>query len=135
MSGRLHDERGSGLVAGIAFMFAFTFLGLIWLAGTVDRGISNQSAATSIAFQAARAGAQEAQPDKIRGGEIQNLDVARAQAAASETATTLFTSYGLTGQATATTEVTGTTVIVTVIINDGSKTVTGRGAAEAVEVT
>jgi hypothetical protein len=135
MSGRLHNERGSGLVAGIAFIFAFTFLGLIWLAGTVDRGISNQSAATSIAFQAARAGAQEVQPDEIRGGEIQNLDVARAQAAASETATSLFTSYGLTGQATATTEVTGTTVIVTVIITDGSKTVTGRGAAEAVEVT
>jgi Tfp pilus assembly protein PilX len=134
VSPRLRDDRGAGRVAGIVLMFAVTFLGLIWLAGTVDRGISNQSAATSIAFQAARAGAQEARPVEIRGGDVENLDVARAQAAANGTAARLFTSYGLTGQATATVEVTGTTVIVTVIITASSKTVTGRGAAEAVEV-
>ncbi len=122
-------------MAGLVFMFAFTFLGLIWLAGTVDRGISNQSAATSIAFQAARAGAQAAQPDEIRGGQVQNLDVARAEAAANEAAARLFSSYGLAGQASAVAKVDGTIVIVTVTIIDGSKTVRGRGAAEAVEVT
>lgn len=135
MTARWNDDRGSGLVAGVAFLFAFTFLGLIWLAGTVDRGVSNQSAATSIAFQAARAGAQAAQPDEIRGGELENLDVPGAQAAANGAAARLFTSYGFVGQASSTTEVDGTTVIVTVTITDGSKTVTGRGAAEAVEVT
>ena len=133
MNARLRDDRGAGLVAGLVFIFAFTFLGLIWLAGTVDRGISNQSAATSIAFQAARAGAQAAQPDEIRGGQVENLDVGRAVSAANEAAARLFTSYGLAGQAAA--EVDGTTVIVTVTITDGSKTVSGRGAAEAVEVT
>ena len=134
MTPRCHDERGAGLVAGVAFLFAFTFLGLIWLAGTVDRGISNQSAATSIAFQAARAGAQAALPDEIRSGTLENLDVAAAQAAAGDAASRLFTSYGLDGQATAASRVDSTTVIVTVTITDGSITITGRGAAEAVEV-
>ncbi len=135
MTRRLHDDRGSGLVAGVAFMFAFTFLGLVWLAGTVDRGVSNQSAATSIAFQAARSGAQAALPDEIRSGQLESLDVAEAQSAANASAAQLFASYGFTGQATASVEVAGTTVIVTVTITDGSKTVVGRGAAEAVEVT
>lgn len=134
MTARLRDERGSGLVAGIAFVFGFTFLGLVWLAGTVDRGVSNQSAATSIAFQAARAGAQVALPDQLRSGDLESLDVPGAQSAANEAAVRLFTSYGFGDRATAVATVEGTTVIVTVTIVDGSKTVTGRGAAEAVEV-
>ena len=117
-------------------MFAFTFLGLIWLAGTVDRGISNQSAATSIAFQAARSGAQAALPDELRSGQVANLDAAQARAAATETAAKLFTSYEISGSASISGfDIQGTTVIVTVTITDGATTVTGRGAAEAVEVT
>ncbi len=59
MSGRssVTDERGAGLVVGIALMFAFTFLGLVWLARDVDRAVSNRSAAQAIAFQSARSGA------------------------------------------------------------------------------
>lgn len=136
MNARLSDDRGSGLVAGIVFMFAFTFLGLIWLAGTVDRGISNQSAATSIAFQAARSGAQAALPDEIRGGDVANLDAGQAQAAANETAATLISSYRLSGNASISSfAIRGTTVIVEITITDGTQTVRGRGAAEAVEVT
>ena len=52
---RGRDDRGSGLVTGIVLIFAFTFLGLVWLARDVDRGVSNRSAAQSIAFQSARA--------------------------------------------------------------------------------
>ena len=51
---RGRGENGSGLVAGIALIFAFTFLGLVWLARDVDRGVSNRSAAQSIAIQTAR---------------------------------------------------------------------------------
>ena len=91
------DDRGSGLVAGIAFMFAFTFLGLVWVARGVDRGISNQSAATSIAFQAARSGAQAARIDDVRGGDFEGLDLVQARAAAGSTASQLFTSYGVDG--------------------------------------
>ena len=46
---RLATERGSGLVAGLALIFAFTFLGLVWLARDVDRSVSNRTAAQSIA--------------------------------------------------------------------------------------
>ena len=63
---RLRGERGSGLVAGIVLIFAFTFLGMVWLARDVDRGVSNRSAAQSIAFQAARSGAQSASIADLR---------------------------------------------------------------------
>lgn len=130
------DERGSGLVAGIAIMFAFTFLSLIWLAGTVDRGISNQSAATSIAFQAARSGAQSAEVDAIRSGDGGGLDSVRARSAAQSTASKLLASYGVSGSVTGIDVNESTsTVTVTVTITDGSRTVIGTGSAEAIEVS
>jgi Tfp pilus assembly protein PilX len=130
------DDRGSGLVAGIAFMFAFTFLGLVWVARDVDRGISNQSAATSIAFQAARSGAQAASVEDVRDGDLVNLDADAARAAAGATATLLFSSYDVDGSIAAIEidDIDGK-VTVTVRIVDGSKTVTGVGAAEAVGVS
>ena len=81
-------------------MFAFTFLGLVWVARDVDRGISNQSAATSIAFQAARSGAQAAQVDDVRGGDFSGLDPVAARAAAGSTAAQLFAGYGVAGSVT-----------------------------------
>lgn len=133
---RFGDDRGSGLVAGIAFMFAFTFLGLVWVARDVDRGISNQSAATSIAFQAARSGAQAARIDEVRDGDFDGLDAEGARAASSSTATQLFASYGVSGTvASIEVDLAASKVIVTITITDGGKTVTGVGAAEAVEVS
>jgi len=130
------DDRGSGLVAGIAFIFAFTFLGLVWVARDVDRGISNQSAATSIAFQAARSGAQAASVEAVRDGDHVRLDADAATAAAGGTATLLFGSYGVDGSIAAieVDDIDGK-VTVTVRIADGSKTVSGVGAAEAVGVS
>jgi len=129
------DDSGSGLVAGIAFMFAFTFLGLVWVARDVDRGISNQSAATSIAFQAARSGAQAARIDDVRGGDVASIDPAAARTAAGSTASQLFASYGVAGSVTSIeVDLAASKVIVTVTITDGSKTVIGVGAAEAVGV-
>ena len=132
---RARGDQGSGLVAAIAFMFAFTFLGLVWLAGTVDRGISNQSAATSIAFQAARSGAQTAQIDELRGGVATALDDPAARAAARATAAKLFDSYGVDGEARVDVDTVTGTVTVVVTIVDGAKQVIGTGAAKAVEVT
>ncbi|WP_040495544.1 hypothetical protein [Ilumatobacter nonamiensis] len=129
------DDRGSGLVAGIAFMFAFTFLGLVWVARDVDRGISNQSAATSIAFQAARSGAQAARVDDVRSGELDVLDADAARAAASTTAAQLIGSYQVDGSIAAIdVDLAASKVTVTITIVDGTKTVTGVGAAEAVAV-
>lgn len=130
---RSRGDRGSGLVAGIVFIFAFTFLGLVWLARDVDRGVSNQSAATSIAFQAARAGAQAARVDDLRAGDFESIDEAAARTAARSIASRLFASYGVAGSVTSIEIRTSEqTVVVTVSITDGPITVSGRGAARAV---
>jgi Tfp pilus assembly protein PilX len=124
-------DRGSGLVAGIVLIFAFTFLGLVWLARDVDRGVSNRSAAQSIAFQAARSGAQAASIPALRGQKDTPLvDAGAARRAASHTAAALFVSYGVAGRVTSI-DVTADMVSVAVSITDGSLTVTGSGTVRA----
>jgi len=129
MTGRLKGELGSGLVAGIALMFAFTFLGLVWLARDVDRGVSNRSAAQSIAFQAARSGAQAAGVTDLRTG-LTLVDPNAATQAASSTAGGLFTSYGVDGRVTSV-EVAVDSVSVSVTITENGVTVTGAGTVRA----
>ena len=54
-------QRSDGILAvraALVFLFAFTSVGLVWLSRDVNRVVANRSAAQSIAFQAARAGAQ-----------------------------------------------------------------------------
>lgn len=126
---RVSGDRGSGLVAGIALIFAFTFLGLVWLARDVDRGVSNRSAAQSIAFQAARSGAQSASLTDLRSG-ITIIDPAAASRAATSTAGALFASYGVDGSVTSV-EVTPDSVSVSVAITDDGRTVTGAGTVRA----
>ncbi len=132
-SGIAHErgrgERGSGLVAGIALIFAFTFLGLVWLARDVDRGVSNRSAAQSIAFQAARSGAQSAAITDLRFG-VTLVDPTAAGRAATSTAGALFASYGVEGSVTSI-EVVEDRVSVSVTITDDGRTVTGAGTVRA----
>ena len=128
-SRRGRGEQGAGLVAGVALIFAFTFLGLVWLARDVDRGVSNRSAAQSIAFQAARSGAQSAAVTDLRSGRTL-IDPTAASSAATATAGTLFRSYGLDGSVTSV-EVAADTVSVTVSITDDGRTVTGAGTVRA----
>jgi len=128
---RWRGERGAGLVAGVALIFAFTFLGLVWLARDVDRGVSNRSAAQSIAFQAARSGAQAASIRDLRSGDpTGSIDEGRARQAAARTADALFASYGLDGSVSSVL-VTGDAVSVAVTVTDGSVTVTGAGTVRA----
>ncbi|HUS42132.1 MAG TPA: hypothetical protein VMY16_05640 [Ilumatobacteraceae bacterium] len=129
VSRRGRGQHGAGLVAGIALMFAFTFLGLVWLARDVDRGVSNRSAAQSIAFQAARSGAQSAAVTDLRSG-ITRIDPAAASSAATATAGALFASYGVDGSVTSI-EVAADTVSVRVSIVDDGRTVTGAGTVRA----
>ena len=126
---RVHGDRGAGLVAGIALIFAFTFLGLVWLARDVDRGVSNRSAAQSIAFQAARSGAQAAAVTDLRSGIIV-IDPVAANRAAGSTAGALFTSYGVEGAVTSV-DVQADSVSVTVRITDDGRSVTGAGTVRA----
>jgi Tfp pilus assembly protein PilX len=124
------DDRGAGLVVGITLMFAFTFLGLVWLARDVDRAISNRSAAQAIAFQAARSGAQAAVVPGLRGGELPTIDESAAVEAAARTATALFGSYGVSGRVTSI-SVAVDDVTVSVAIDDAGRTVTGVGTVRA----
>jgi hypothetical protein len=126
---RLSGEDGAGLVAGIALIFAFTFLGLVWVARDVDRGVSNRSAAQSIAFQAARSGAQSAALTDLRSG-VTVIDPAAASAAATQTAGALFASYGVDGSVTSV-DVAADSVSVTVTIVDDGLAVTGAGTVRA----
>ncbi|MET0663400.1 MAG: hypothetical protein ABWZ42_09740 [Ilumatobacteraceae bacterium] len=127
---RGHGDRGSGLVTGITLIFAFTFLGLVWLARDVDRSVSNRSTAQSIAFQAARSGAQAATVADLRTGDAAVIDGDNARASAARTATELFGSYGVSGTITSIT-VEDDRVTVSVSITDAGKTVTGLGTVRS----
>ena len=126
---RVRGDRGAVLIAGIALIFAFTFLGLVWLARDVDRGVSNRSAAQSIAFQAARSGAQSAATSELRSGVVV-IDPTVALGAATATAGALFASYGVDGRVTSI-DVAADSVSVTVTIVDDGRTVTGAGTVRA----
>jgi len=123
-------DNGSGTVAAITLVFAFTFLGLVWLARDVDRSVSNRSAAQSIAFQAARSGAQAADVTALRTGETSAIQPGPARAAARRTAAALFASYGVSGAVTAI-DVQRDRVTVRVTITDSGRTVTGAGTVRA----
>jgi len=129
-SRRARGEGGSGTVAAITLIFAFTFLGLVWLARDVDRSISNRSAAQSIAFQAARSGAQAADVTALRDGAVTAVEPMAAHVAAQRTATALFASYGVSGTVTEI-SVDGDRVTVSVTITDAGRTVSGSGTVRA----
>lgn len=126
---RLRDERGSGLVAGMALIFALTFGGVVWLAHDVDRSISNRSTAGSIAFQSARAGAQAAAAPDLRAGSAPRLDGAAADAAARRTALRLFDSYGVIGSVEVAVGHHEVRTLVTIV--DGGRSVTGSATVRA----
>jgi hypothetical protein len=118
-------------VAGVALIFAFTFLGVVWLARDVDRGVSNRSAAQSIAFQAARSGAQATSIEDLRATDrAATVDAQAAVVAATRTAGGLFASYGVNGSVDSI-DVTAETVSVTITITDGGVTVTGAATVRA----
>ena len=127
---RGQGDGGSGFVAGIALIFAFTFLGLVWLARDVDRSVSNRSTAQSIAFQAARSGAQAAFVPGLRTGDRVDVDESAAHSAAVSTATALFVSYDVVGSITSI-DVGADTVTVSVAIEDAGRTVTGLGTVRS----
>jgi Tfp pilus assembly protein PilX len=127
---RLHGERGAGLVVGITLIFAFTFLGIVWLARDVDRAVSNRSAAQAIAFQSARSGAQAVLVPALRDGSAPSIDAEAARSAASSTAAQLFASYGVAGRVNSI-DVGADDVHVTLTIDDGGRTVSGSATVRA----
>ena len=128
---RLRGERGLGMVVGIVLIFAFTFLGIVWLALDVDRGVSNRSAAQSIAFQARGPGrSRHRSPTCATTPTRAPSTSKRRDRRPRATADALFASYDVDGSVTSI-DVDGDRVAVTVVITDGSVTVTGAGTVRA----
>jgi Tfp pilus assembly protein PilX len=94
---RCRGERGTAFVAALVVMFTVTGVAAIWLARDVNQRVSDRSALQSVAFQAARAGAQQLEVADLRSGGSGALliDEAAARAAARTAALRLATSYDL----------------------------------------
>ncbi len=94
---RCRGDRGTAFVAALVIMFTVTGVAAIWLARDVNQRVSDRSALQSVAFQAARAGAQQLDVADLRGGGSGALliDETAARAAARSVAQRLANSYGL----------------------------------------
>lgn len=132
---RGRGERGTALVTALVLLFALTSGAVVWLSRDVNRRVTNRSAAQSIAFQAARAGAQRVEVGGLRAGgpgEVR-IDEAAARAAAIDVAGELFDAFDVDGAVTgAAVGSTPSSFVVTVVIHDpvGDQTATGVARAE-----
>lgn len=114
-------------------LFTLTAGGILYLTRDVNGVVTNRSAAQSIAFQAARAGAQQVDVDQLRGAPADEV-VINAEAAEVEVeliAQRLLDAYGLVGLV-EDTEISGDTVTVTVTVEDeyGDQTATASVQAQ-----
>jgi Tfp pilus assembly protein PilX len=128
---RCRGDRGMAMVTGLVLLFAFTAGGVIWLARDANRAVSNRTTAQSIAFQAARSGAQRVGVESLRQGAEVLVDEDAARHAAESTAADLFSGYGVDGDVLRVTIVPPDTVEVEVRISDPAGDVTGVAAARA----
>jgi len=128
---RGRGERGSAVVTALVLLFALTAGGVIWLSRDVNRVITNRSAAQSIAFQSARAGAQQVDVGSLRGSGEPTvvLNEERARVEGRQIADELFGAYGVTGTSSMT--INGDTVTVTVTIRDPDGDATATGSVQA----
>lgn len=119
-------------VTALVLLFAFTAGGVIWLARDVNRRVSNRSAAQSIAFQAARSGAQQVQVASLREGGTSSptIEPMLARQQALLVADRLFDEYDVEG-AVLRIAVEDDTVTVEVRISDPAGDVVGVGSARA----
>ena len=92
---RLRGERGSAFVAALVVMFTVTGVAAVWLARDVNQRVSDRSALQSIAFQAARAGAQQIDLGELRSGGAAGvaIDESAARTAARASAERLADRY------------------------------------------
>lgn len=128
---RGRGERGSAVVTSLVLLFAFTAGGVVWLSRDVNRVVTNRSAAQSIAFQSARAGAQQVEVESLRSGSSFEvvIDEDRAREAANLIVEELFDAYGVRGTSAMT--IRGDTVTVTVTIEDPVGDQTAAGSVQA----
>lgn len=94
---RLRGDRGQAFVVALVVLFTFTGAAAVWLARDVNQRVSDRSALQSVAFQAARAGAQQIDVGSLRDGSVESvvIDEASAREAAAEAAHRLAEQYDL----------------------------------------
>jgi hypothetical protein len=130
---RGRGERGTAIITASVLLFTMTAAGILYLSRDVNRVVTNRSAAQSIAFQAARAGAQQVDVDSLRdgGGEPIEIDVRAAEAESTRVGTLLLDSYGLEGSVSPP-EIDGDTVTISVTVIDryGSPSATASVQAQ-----
>jgi hypothetical protein len=119
------------MVTGLVLLFAFTASAVIWLAVDVNRSVSNRTAAQSIAFQAARSGAQQLGIGALRADGEPLVEAERAALAAWSTAAELFDGYELAGEVVRVSVIDRGTVEVEIRIADPAGDVTGVAAARS----
>ena len=95
--GRLRGDRGQAFVVALVVLFTFTGAAAVWLARDVNQRVSDRSALQSVAFQAARSGAQQIDVGSLRDGADDGvvIDDGAARRAARDTAERLAAQYGL----------------------------------------
>ena len=120
-------DRGSATVAALLLMLAFTGGAVLWLTWNVDRSVNATADAASIAFQAARTGAQVIDPASLRT-DTPTIDPVGASQLATVAAQTLFNANHTTGRVTDV-RVAADRVTVVVEITEAGRTVTGQGTA------
>ena len=128
---RCRGDRGMAMVTGLVLLFAFTAAGVVWLAVDVNRSVSNRTSAQSIAFQAARSGAQQLGVAAFRADAAPVIEHERARQAARSTAEELLGGYRLEGDVVRVTILGVDAVEVEVRIIDPAGDVTGVAAARA----
>ena len=128
---RFRGDRGMAMVTGLVLLFAFTAGGVVWLARDANRSVSNRTAAQSIAFQAARAGAQQVGVVSLREGALVHVDGEAARSAAVAAAGDLFAGYHVDGEVVRVAVLPPDTVQVEVRISDPAGDVTGVAAVRA----
>lgn len=132
---RLRGDRGMAMVTGLVLIFAFTAGAVVWLARDVNRTVGNRTVAQSIAFQAARSGAQQVELGSLRDGGAAGVTINRdrAVAAANETADLLFEDYGVDGVVLSVRVPEADLVVVEVEVRDPTRDVRGVASARAEE--
>ena len=120
------------MVTALVLLFSFTAGGVIWLARDVNQRVSLRSAAQSIAFQAARSGAQQVEVGSLRDDvpAALTIDEPQAREQAVWIAERLFDEYDVDGSVLRI-SVVDVTVTVEVQISDPVGDVIGVGSARA----
>ena len=123
-------DAGSATVLMITLCFVFLAGSLVWLSRTVDQSLHDRTNAAAIAFQAARAGAQQIDPTSARTG-VALVDSLAARSAVASTAARLLSVNGDTGSVSAV-SIEGNRVTVSVTITTTGRPATGTASATAV---